>query len=711
MDDLPEVPCLSHYCIAGPQSCRAAKRGSMARLRLALDIGGTFTDVVMADAASGALWTAKTPSTPADPSRGFFEGVERIFRIAEAAPSEVAAVFHGTTIATNAVLERKGARTGMLVTAGFRYVLEIGRHEIPRKENLFVWAKPKRPVPPRLILEVPERVLRDGRVEQPLDEGACREAVRRLKSFGVEAVAIVFLHSYANSAHERRAAAIVAEEFPQAAISISCDVLPVFREYERSMATALNAYVQRLVGTYLGRIESGLATRKIAAPLLVMKSNGGVAGPAQAGRQAIHMALSGPAAGAIGASFVARSAGCDNAMSIDIGGTSADVSLIRGGSPASTTEGEIGPFPLALPMIDIHSIGAGGGSIARVTDIGSLQVGPQSAGAAPGPACYGRGGTQATVTDAHVVLGRLPTTLLAGEMRLEAQRARAAVERDVAHPLAIDTEDAAEGMIRIVNANMTGALKVVSVERGYDPREFSLIAFGGAGPLHAVELARALGARDVLVPRHPGLLCALGLLATDLQFDFARTALQRGPDYDLQAMHAVWQELNAEAEHALSREGVPPERRRFVALADLRYAKQGFELSIEAPPWPLDPAWAARLIESFHRRHEQLYTFAQRTIPVEVVTLRLRAIGLVDKISLPEIASAAGSAPASYERRSVRLDGTRCQDVPAYRRETLLAGHRVRGPAIIDQLDTTSLVFPEQTAAIDRHGNLIVSLA
>jgi N-methylhydantoinase A len=680
----------------------------MARLRLALDIGGTFTDVIMADGA--ALWAAKTPSTPADLSRGFFDGIEKILPIAQVPASEVATVFHGSTVATNAVLERKGAKTGMLVTAGFRYVLEIGRHEIPRKENLFVWKKPKRPVPPRLILEVPERILVDGRPAQPLDEEACREAARRLRSLGVEAVAIVFIHSYANPAHERRAAAIVAEEFPHAAISISSNVLPEFREYERSMATALNAYVQPLVADYVDRIATGLNKRGIAAPLLIMKSNGGVVGPAQASRHAIQMALSGPAAGAIGAAFVARLAGCDNAISIDIGGTSADVSLIRDGNPARTTEGEIGPFPLALPIIDIHSIGAGGGSIARVTDTGSLQVGPQSAGADPGPACYGRGGTKATVTDAHVVLGRLPPALLAGDMRLDVEEARAAVEREVAHPLAIAVEEAAEGIIRIVNANMTGALKVVSIERGYDPRSFSLVAFGGAGPLHAVELARALGCRAVIIPRHPGLLCAVGLLATDLQYDFARTALQRGPDYDLTMMHRIWQELTAQAAAALAREGVPPERHHFARLADLRYAKQGFELSLDVPCGPIDCAWAARLVESFHALHERLYTFAQRAQPVEVVTLRLRAIGLVDKIALPELASAAGAAPSAYEHRTMRLDGVRYDNVPVYRRETLLAGHCLRGPAVVDQLDTTSLVFPAQSAQVDRYGNLIVSL-
>jgi N-methylhydantoinase A len=682
----------------------------MAHLQLAVDIGGTFTDVAMVDGASGVLWTAKTPSTPVDPSDGFFEGVDKILHVGGAASSEVAAIYHGTTIATNAVLEGKGARTGLMTTAGFRYVLEIGRHEIPRAENLFVWKKPKRPIPPRLILEVPERVLLDGRIERPLDEAACRAAARRLAALKVEAVAIVFLHAYANPAHERRAAAIVAEEMPQAAISISSDVLPVFREYERSMATALNAYVQRRVGDYVARLESGLNARKLAAPLLVMKSNGGVFGPAQASRQAIHMALSGPAAGAIGAGFVGRAAGFADAVTIDIGGTSADVTLLRDGHAATTTEGELGPFPLALPMVDIHTIGAGGGSIARVTDIGSLQVGPESAGADPGPACYGRGGTRTTVTDAHVVLGRLSTSLLAGEMRLEPQRARAAVERDVAQPLGIGVEDAANAVVRVVNANMTGALKVVSVERGYDPKDFALVAFGGAGPLHAVELARALGVRTVLVPRHPGLLCALGLLATDLQYDYARTALQRGPNFDLAAMDAIWRELAEEADRDLAREGIAPERRRLVRLADLRYAKQGFELTLEAPAGALDPAAMTRLVEGFHTTHERLYTFAERATPVEIVTLRLRSIGLVDKIALPEVAAAPDAAPPVHEWRSLRLDDTRHEHAPVYRREVLLAGHRIRGPAIVDQLDTTTLIFPRQEAQIDRHGNLILSL-
>jgi N-methylhydantoinase A len=680
----------------------------MTRYRLGLDIGGTFTDVIMADCESGRLWTAKTPSTPADPSQGFFAGVGKVLKLTEARPSEVTAVFHGSTVATNAILEGKGARTGMIVTAGFKYVLEIGRHDIPRKENLYAWVKPKRPVPPRLIMEVSERVHLDGSVETALDEATCREAARRLKALGVEAVAVVFLYAYANPAHERRVGEILAEEFSEAQVALSSEVLPVFREYERSMTTVLNAYVQPLVGRYVGRLRQGLDERGIAAPLLIMKSNGGVFGPEQVGRQAVGMALSGPAAGAIGASFVAQGAGFPNAITIDIGGTSADVSLIREGRPQTTTEGEVGPFPMAMPIVDIHTIGAGGGSIARATEQGALVVGPESAGAAPGPACYGTGGTRPTVTDANLLLGRIPPHLLGGEIAIDPERARRAVVEYVAKPLGLDPLAAADGILRVVNANMVGALKVVSIEKGYDPRQFALIAFGGAGPLHAGELAQLLGTPTVVVPRHPGILCALGLLATDLQYDYARTSVQRASDYDLAAMEALWTTLQEEAEADLAREGVAPGRRRFFRQADLRYAKQGSELTLDAPP-RVDGAGAAELVESFHRLHEQLFTFADRAAPVEIVNLRLRAIGLMDKIALPELPAVADGTPAPpATSRRVHFREEGWVPAPVYRRDELKAGHRIDGPAIVGQLDTTTVVFPGQRARVDRYGNLII---
>jgi N-methylhydantoinase A len=682
----------------------------MTSLALGLDVGGTFTDVVMADAATGRLWTTKTPSTPADPSEGFFAGVEKVLDLAAAAPADVATVFHGSTVATNAILEGKGARTGMIVTAGFKYVLEIGRHDIPRKENLYSWVKPKRPVPPRLIMEVPERVLLDGGVERPLDEAACREAARRLRALGVEAVAIVFLHAYANPAHERRAAEIVREEFPAAQVAVSSDVLPVFREYERSMTTVLNAYVQPLVSRYVGRLKGGLEQRGLAAPLFVMKSNGGVFGPAQAGRQAVNMALSGPAAGAIGASFVAGAAGLGNAITIDIGGTSADVSLVRDGRAQMTTEGEVGPFPMAVPIVDIHTVGAGGGSIARVNAQGALTVGPESAGAAPGPACYGRGGTLPTVTDANLVLGRIPPHLLGGEIAIDPGLAEKAIRDHVAGPLGLDLLEAAEGILRIVNNNMVGALKVVSIEKGYDPRDFALVAFGGAGPLHAGELARLLGAPTVLIPLYPGILCALGLLATDLQYDYARTRLQRAPDYDLAGMAATWQALEAEAMADLDREGVLPARRRLLRYADLRYAKQGFELTVEAPAGAVDAAAAAAMVEAFHRLHERLYTFADRAMPVEIVNLRLRAVGAMDKVALPRIADAGGAPAEPAATRRVYFRDRGFVAAPVFRRADLKAGQRIAGPAIVDQLDTTTVVFPGQRAEVDDFGNLVVRL-
>ena len=614
-------------------------------------------------------------------------------------------------MATNAILEDKGARTGMLVTAGFKYVLEIGRHQIPRKEHLYAWVKPKRPVPPRLIFEVPERMLLDGSVDQAIDEDACRQAARRLRSLGVEAVAIVFLHSYANPAHERRAAEIIREEFAQAEVSLSSEVLPIFREYERSMTTVLNACVQPLVGRYVRELAGGLEARGVAAPLFVMKSNGGVFGPAIAARQPVNMALSGPAAGAIGASFVARSSGFLDAIIIDIGGTSADVSLIRGGAPQMTNDGEIGGFPLAMPIVDIHTIGAGGGSVARVVTGGGIAVGPQSAGAAPGPACYGQGGTLPTVTDANLVLGRLPVRLLDGAMAIDPELAARAIHDHIAGPLGIDVVKAAQGILRIVDNNMVGALKVVSVEKGYDPREFALVAFGGAGPAHAGSLARELGTRTIVIPPHPGLLCALGLLACDLAYDYARTFPQRAPEQVVARIESTFAQLEAQAVADLSREGFPAARQRVRRLADLRYHKQGFELTVPVPEGRFDPQAAHAMVEAFHRLHQQLYTFADRNAGVELVTLRLRAVGVMDKIAPREVAAVAERTPAqACATRSVWFDGCGFVETPVYRRADLRAGHRIDGPAIVDQLDTTTVILPADRASVDRYGNIVIAL-
>jgi N-methylhydantoinase A len=679
----------------------------MTSYALALDVGGTFTDVMLMHRESGQIWTTKTPSTPVDPAQGFFDGVQKILQQSGVDADAIQHVFHGSTVATNAILEGKGAKTGMITTAGFRYVLEIGRHDIPRRANLYAWVKPPRPVPPRRILEVKERVLLDGTIDTPLDLAMCHDVARQLRAMDVEAIAIVLLHAYANPTHEQQAAAIVQAECPQVQISLSSDVLPVFREYERAMATVLNAALQPLAGRYVSRLETGLRTLGVQAPLLIMKSNGGVYGPQTAAQQPVHLALSGPAAGAIGASAIGRLAGHPDAISIDMGGTSADVCLIKGGHPTVTYEGEIGPFPLQIPMTDIHTIGAGGGSIASVTSLGSLVVGPQSAGAMPGPACYDQGGTAPTVTDANLVLGRLPPHLLGGEVPLNVELAQRAIHDHIAAPLGLDLYAAAAGMLQIVNNNMMGALRVVSVEKGYDPRDFALIAFGGAGPLHAGQLAELLGTPTVVVPPHPGILSALGLLSTDLQHDAVRTFVQRGPEYDVTGMEAVYRTLQADAAAYLTAEGVPAARQTFQRQADLRYAKQGFEVTVDFPAATVSTASVQQLMALFHQRHEQLYTYAAADTPVEIVNLRLRAVGRMDKLALPRVATVAeGTVPQPNQSRTVYFASTGTIDTPVFARHTLCTGHVVAGPAIIEQLDTTTVLYPGQQATVDAYGNL-----
>jgi len=671
---------------------------------IALDVGGTFTDVALVHQASGRLWVTKTPTTPHDPSAGFMAGIDRALQLAGIEAAALRHVLHGTTTATNAILEGKGAAIGLLTTAGFRDVLEIGRHDIPRRANMFAWVKPARPVAPELIFEIGGRVTVDGAEIEPLDEEAVRAAARRLRAAGVDSIAVCFLHSYANPAHERRARALLLEEHPGGAVSLSSEVLPVFREFERSMGTVLNAYVQPLVGRYVARLVGELRPRGIGAPLSIMKSNGGVIGADVVRTQAIHTALSGPAAGVIGARRIGEAAGFDDLISVDVGGTSADVCLVRGGEAEVTTEGRVGAWPLHVPMIDIHTIGAGGGSIARVTEDGTLTVGPESAGAQPGPVCYGAGGEEPTVTDAHLVLGRIPSHLLGGEIPLDVERARRAIEEHVARPLGLPLAAAAQGILDILNNNMVGALRLVSVERGYDPRDFVLVPFGGAGPLHGADLATLLGMRTVVVPRHPGVLSTFGLLGTEVRNDYARTSLQKPPDYDIGAVAAVYADLEGQARDWLVAEGVAPSARRLTRMADLRYRHQGFELTV---PWPERDLDLDALLARFHARHRQLYTYALADAPVEIVTLRLAAAGRVRRFTLPSLPRRRMAA-ARPPRRRVHFPGAGWTMCPSVDRERLGVGAVVTGPAIVEQPDTTTVVPPGHRARVDRVGNLVI---
>ncbi len=675
-------------------------------LSIAVDAGGTFTDIVLVDRGSGQRWQAKVPSTPEDRSLAFAQGIAQILAQAGRLPAEVTHVLHGTTVATNAILEQKGTKAGLLTTAGLRHVLEIGRHDIPRHENLYAWVKPRRPIPPERVLEARERLAQDGSVVTPLEEADVRAAAAQFRRMAVKAVAVCFLHSYANAAHERRAGEILAEELPGIPVTLSSEVLPVFREYERSMATALNAYVMPAVATYVRKVEERLAEGGVTAPLLLMKSSGGVIRGEGAAKQPVQTALSGPAAGVVGARALGLRAGHPRLITLDVGGTSADISLIDG-EPRLTSEGRVGDWPLTLPMIDIHTIGAGGGSIARVSPEGALLVGPASAGAVPGPVAYGRGGVEPTLTDANLVLGRLPPSLLDGAITLDVAAAARAIEERIAKPLGMSLQDAARGIVAVADNAMAGAIRVVSVQRGFDPVDFALLPFGGAGPLQSGAIARLLGMKRILVPARPGVLSAEGLLAAKLRNEFTRTVMLRAPVADPAPLAQAFGALDAEAAAWLVAESVPPEAREIRWRAGMRYIHQGFELFIDWPGRSADDVTLAAAIERFHDEHERLYTFAQRDTAVEIVTLEVTALGTMPGPA-GETAPADGDA-TPFTQATVELDeGPR--PVPVWRREALGVGAVLQGPGIIVQMDATTWLHPGDVATMDAFGNLLVEV-
>jgi N-methylhydantoinase A len=665
---------------------------------VAVDIGGTFTDIALHDRATGRTWRAKTPSIPSDPSEAFMAGLRLVLEASGASVGALRHVLHGTTIATNMILEEKGARTALITSAGFRHVLAIGRQDIPRRANLYAWVKPRRPVPTSRVIEVIERIGTGGTVLQALDEASVEEAAATCRRLDVQAVAICLLHAFANPTHEMRVAEILRAALPGVAITTSSDVLPVVREYERSLATVLNAVVMPGVATYVSRLQERLATEGVEAPLLLMQSNGGVAGAAVIRRVPALTALSGPAAGVVGAKAAASACGIDNLIAVDIGGTSADICLLNQGRIGLTQHGHIGEWPLPLPMVDMVTIGAGGGSIAKVTG-GTMSVGPQSAGAMPGPAAYGRGGTAATVTDAHVVLGHLPEQLLSGRMALNGAASREAVHRTVAEPLGLSVEAAARGILTIIDNNMVGAVRVVSVERGHDPRDFTLVPFGGAGPLHGCSLASLLGISRIMIPPAPGVLCADGLLAADLKAEFSRT-LPKAGSLDAASAESLFADLTQQAEDWFAMEGLVQDARSLSLVALMRYHGQGSEIAV---PWTRTGRGGFEL--AFAAAHEALYGFTLDT-GVEVVTLRVEAVGRLPRPPHERVPMGRG-AVASSSRRVYLAEGW--VELPVLEREALGAGDSFAGPAIVTQLDATTVVLPRWQASVHASGAILLT--
>jgi len=673
--------------------------------RVGVDVGGTFTDVVTVD--GGELGVEKTPSTPAAPAEGVVAGLEDA-AAAGLALGEVAFLGHGTTVATNAVLEGTWADTGLVTTEGFRDALAIGRQNRPDLYD--ARAETPDPVVPRdRRHEVPERLDERGEVVRDLDGDAVRDVADALAAQDVDAVAVALLFAFENDAHERRVVEILRDEL-DVPVSRSSVVLPEIREYERTLATALNAALVPVMSDYLATLSDAVADRGVPAPLRIMQSSGGTMVADAARDRPVRTLLSGPAAGVRGAAYVADRAGHDDVVTMDMGGTSCDVSLVTGGEPAVTTETTVGDYPVAIPAVDVHTVGAGGGSVAWLDAGGALRVGPRSAGADPGPICYGRGGTEPTTTDAHLVLGRLdPDGLLSGELAADVDAVRAGLREHVADPLDQSVEDAARGILRVANANMERALRVVSVERGHDPREFALVAFGGAGPLHATALADALDVPRVVVPRTAGVLSALGLLVSDVVYDYGRTRVRRLDAVDAAALDAAFDDLAERGRDRLADEGFPPDRRAVERSVDLRYAGQSFDLPVAVPDGDVDDAALDALAERFHERHRERYGHADPDEPVEVVTVRLRAKGLVEPPELAAPVEAGSAADAVEATRTVGFaDGD--HETRIYDRARLPAGASFDGPAVVAGAESTALVHPDQAASVDDDGNLVVEV-
>jgi len=677
--------------------------------RLGIDVGGTFTDLVVYDAKSKEMKLTKTPSTPKTPDRGVINGIQKIERIFGVEPVKIDFLIHGTTTATNALIERKGVKTALIVTRGFRDILHIARQVRPKLYDFFE-RRPDPFIPRHLRFEVPERIFFDGRVSEPLDEGAVRDVARRMSVHDIGVVAICLLHSYANPAHEQKVREIIESEIPGVKVSVSSEILPEFKEYERMSTTVINAYVMPIVERYLNQIKNSLVDMRINTGLKIMQSNGGVMTAETAGQKSVHTVLSGPAAGVLGGLELARMAGYEDIITVDMGGTSFDVSLAHRGAPTFTTESDIDGHAIKVPMIDIKTLGAGGGSIAWVDAGGALQVGPESAGADPGPACYGWGGELPTVTDANLVLGYLnPAYFVGGEMSLDVDLARRAVMEKVAAPMRLGLEEAAEGIVRVVNATMIRGIRLVSVEKGYDPRDFTLVCFGGAGPVHAVKLAQELNIGRVLVPEGPGVNCALGLLMADFRHDYSQTFLQLMSRVEPAHLESAFKGLEDKARDQMLAEGLPEDTIVFHRSADLRYKGQGYELEV---PFPGSVTGAGDIVktgESFSLLHEEKYGYTMPSDSVEIVNVRLVALGLLEK---PDIKTEEPGGPDSRsalkERRRVFMDG-KSMEIPIYERSLLSCGMEIDSPAVIEQLDSTTVVFPGYRTVVDRYRNLMIT--
>lgn len=691
------------------------------RLRVASDVGGTFTDSIAYDESTATITVSKVPTTPQNRALGTVEGLRRALDLQGKTGRDVGYVGHGMTTTTNAVIQRKGARTAFITNEGFKDLLLIGRQDRP---SLFDISQVRTPplVPRELCFTVRGRLDATGREATPLDQEGLRELAAKIRAADIEAVAITFLHSYANPVHERLAKDVLTPLLPGIVICTSTEIVAEFREYERASTAVLNAYLMPVMNRYLGSLSEllespeglGLGTGK---PVMVMEASGGLMTIPTARARPVHTVLSGPAGGVVASAHVAALSGIDDIITIDMGGTSTDISLVRSGRPEITRSAKLERIPIRIPVIDINAIGAGGGSIAWIDEGNALRVGPQSAEAVPGPACYRRGGELPTVTDAAVVLGRLGAdTRLGGEMTLDAEAARQVIEVNIAKPLGMSLEAAAAGILRVANSNIVRGIRVVSVERGYDPRDFTLVPFGGAGPMHGTPVAREIGIGKILIPPTPGILCALGMLVSDLRHDLVETHLGVLADFSFERAREIISRLEASGRELLDMDQVRSEKQRVEIAVHARYVGQSYELSIPLANGDAK-AWAG-VAEAFHEAHRARYGHADPTIPVEIVGFAVTAIGKIDTPRLPTLAEGGKEpAPAAvmgirtvfYENDQAEKAGWR--DAQIFAREKLLAGNRIEGPAVIEEVSATTVLYPGDVATVLPTGSILVESA
>jgi len=691
-------------------------------MMIGVDIGGTFTDTVLFNEETGDYEIFKVSTTPENPATGVEESIRQAISKGMK-PEEVTYIAHACTIATNAIIEKKGAKAALFTTEGFEDVLELGRLRRPDPYD-FLQDIPEPLVPRYLIKPVSERINSKGEIVRELDTQKVLTEIKEVKEAGIEAIAISFLFSFLNPIHEQAVKKIIEEELPDIHITLSAELIPQFREYERTSTTVVNAYVAPIVSNYIASLESSLKRLGILPELYIMGSSGGVMSPEMAKSKPAYLIESGPAAGVVEAAYLGKQTGYDNIITFDMGGTTAKMGLVEDGSPKVASDYEVGAiaqagrrlggsgYPLKLPVIDLVEMGAGGGSIAWIDLGGMMRVGPQSAGAVPGPACYDIGGTEPTVTDANLLLGYIdPDYFLGGKMRLRVDNSHKAIKEKIADPMGIGIIEAARGIIDISNANMIRGLKVVTTGRGVDPREFIMMAFGGAGPGCAVELAAELGIPKVLIPETAGVHSALGLLSTDIRHDFAITRKEKSEKVNLRALNDSYEEFEDAAQNIMLGENISPEKMFFVRSADMRYVGQSYEVSVPVPSEEIDEKKLRSLVQSFHDTHMRIYAHAMPGEPVEIVTLRCAAFGVTLKPEVARYEKGEESAEKAlkFEREMFSKDYGDFVRCPCYDRQKLFPGNLIKGPAIIEQIDTTIVIPPNYQGQMDEYRNILIS--